>query len=223
MKKLIIAIDGPAGTGKSTVAKKIAFKLNYIYLDTGAMYRAITFKALSENINLEDIASLIKLTIKSNIEFKMENNELKVFLNGNDVTYEIRSQEVTKNAFYIARIKEIRHFLVQQQQEIGKFGGIVAEGRDTTTVVFPQAEVKIYLDASLEERTQRRYKDFLARGEKVNIEKLKEEIKERDEKDKTRKDSPLKIAKDAIIIDTTNMSIDEVVERIYKIAEEKIK
>ncbi|MFH1612799.1 MAG: (d)CMP kinase [bacterium] len=220
MKKLIIAIDGPAGSGKSIIAKKLALKLKYMYLDTGAMYRAITLKAISENINLEDVASLIKLSIKSNIEFKMENNELKVFLNEKDVTYEIRSQEITKNAFYIAQVKEIRDILVNQQQKIGKLGGVVAEGRDITTVVFPQAEIKIYLDASLEERTQRRFKDFFARGEKVNIEKLKEEIKIRDERDKIRKDGPLKIAKDAIVIDTTNMSIDEVVEKIYEIAME---
>lgn len=218
MKKIIIAIDGPAGSGKSTIAKKLALKLNYIYLDTGAMYRAVTFKALSESIHLEDVGALIQLTIKSSIEFKMENNELKVFLDGNDVSYKIRSQEITKNAFYIARVKEIRDILVKEQQEIGKLGGVVAEGRDITTVVFPEAKVKIYLDACLEERTQRRFKDFLARKEEVDIEKLKQEIKIRDEKDKTRKDGPLKIAKNAIIVDTTNMTIDQVVERIYQIA-----
>jgi cytidylate kinase len=214
MRKITIAIDGPAGSGKSTVAKKVAVQLGYTYLDTGAMYRAITLKALRTKTSLEDEIALKKLTEQSTIELKMSGDELKIYLDGQDVSRAIRRPEVTENAFYIARTREVRKLLVAQQQQMGKGGGVVAEGRDMTTVVFPQAEVKIYLTASLEERAKRRYLELLQQGVKAELKKVKEEIAERDEKDMTRKDGPLKKIPSAYEIDTTHLAIDQVVERI---------
>ncbi len=212
----IITIDGPAGAGKSTAARRLAKILNLSYLDTGAMYRALTLKALRKKIPLEDEAKLLELAEATTIDLKDHPNGMKVLLDGEDVSEEIRSLEVTNNTFYIARSPRVREVMVKWQREIGKQKGVVAEGRDLGTVVFPHAAKKFYLDADLVERSRRRIKELEAKGNHVNDQKLLEELKERDRKDMTRKSGPLKQAEDAIFINSTNLSIDGVVKEMLK-------
>ena len=214
-KRLIIAIDGPAGSGKSTVAKRIAEKLDYLYLNTGAMYRAVTLKAIRNRIDKDDEARLIKIAETCKIDFA--DNGAKTLLDGVDVSAEIRLPEVDKVISDIVKIPGVRRALVVQQQRIGRDGGIVTEGRDVTTVVFPNADMKIYLDASVEERARRRYAEMEERGESISFEEVKEDIYRRDKIDSSREESPLKIAEDAIVLDTTKLSIEEVVEAIWKL------
>jgi len=214
-KRLIIAIDGPAGSGKSTVAKRIAEKIDYLYLNTGAMYRAVTLQAIRNGIDKNDEARLIKIAEMCKIDF--EDNGAKTLLDGVDVSAEIRLPEVDKVISYIVKIPGVRRALVVQQQRIGADGGIVTEGRDVTTVVFPNADVKIYLNASVEERARRRYAEMEEREEDISFEEVKADIRRRDKIDSTREDSPLKIAEDAIVLDTTNLSIEEVVQEIWKL------
>ncbi len=211
---IVIAIDGPAGAGKSTVAKKLADRLCIFYLDTGAMYRALTLKALEKHLDLADEDQLTEMTKNTLIVFEKKDSNLQVLLDGRDVTEDIRSIEVTNNAFYLARTKGVREELVSSQQEIGKKQSIVAEGRDTTTVVFPHATKKFFLDAKVEERLQRRYDELQEKGKSVEKEELLKDIKDRDNKDSSREVGPLKKAEDAIIIDSSSMSADEVVEQL---------
>lgn len=217
LKGKIIAIDGPAGSGKSTTSKLLAARLGYTYLDTGAMYRALTHYALTNNIDLSDGEKLTKLAIVLPIKFETSAEVNKIFFNGKEVTNEIRSPEVTQNASEVAAHKGVRDAMVKQQQAFGKHGSIVAEGRDTTTVVFPKADIKIYLDASVEERAQRRLLDLLKLGVITTLQELQEEIIKRDLKDSNREHSPLKKDKDAILVDTSNMTLESQLDYIVNI------
>ncbi len=213
-EKIVIAIDGPAGAGKSVVGKRLADKLDFVYLDTGAMYRAITLKAIRKGINLNDKNLLIKMCRQTKIDFIFKKRgQVVLLLDGEDVHKEIRKGEVTKKVFYLAKLPEIRERMVDLQRKLSRGKNIVAEGRDMGSVVFPQAK-KFYLDASLKERTERRYKQLLVQEEKASLEEIKKDIRVRDKKDSKRKTAPLKRVEDAFYIDTTKMGIEEVVKRI---------
>lgn len=210
----IITIDGPAGAGKSTVARRLAQRIGIFYLDTGAMYRALTLKAIRQGINLEDEAQLFELAQKTHIDLQNHSAGAKVFLDGEDVSDDIRSVEVTNKTFYVARTPRVRQIMVRWQREIGSKRSIVVEGRDVGTVVFPHASNKFYLDADFEERSHRRIKELKEKGKDVDETNLKQELGERDNKDLTRKVGPLKKADDAVVIDSTHLSVDEVVEKM---------
>ncbi|MDP8212507.1 MAG: (d)CMP kinase [Candidatus Zapsychrus exili] len=210
----VIAIDGPAGAGKSTVAKRLADLLGFSYLDTGAMYRAITLKALRLGVNLENEEDLAKLANNTKIDLEGGGQSSKVFLDREDVTQEIRTLEVTNNTFYIARVPKVREVMVSLQKDIGNTKSVVVEGRDVTTVVFPNAFKKFYLDGNVDERAKRRFKEWQAKQNQVDPVKLLEEVKDRDNKDLTREVGALKKAEDAIVIDSTDLSIEEVVNKM---------
>ncbi len=212
----IITIDGPAGAGKSTIARLLAQKLQFAFLDTGAMYRALTYKAMREGINLEDPEALVGLAKVTKVDFINKDGQLIVMLDGKDVSEEIRTTEVTNNTFYVAREAAVREILVEWQRQIGGKQDVVAEGRDTGTVVFPLAPFKFYLDATVEERARRRIKELRDKGVEVAEEKLKEEIMDRDNKDLTREVGPLKKADDAIVIDSTALNIEAVVAEMLR-------
>ena len=214
LKHLIIAIDGPAGSGKSTVSKMIAKKLDLLYIDTGAMYRALTLKAMKRGIDLKDQKSLVDLAKTTKIELKDDKGGLSVYLDGEDVSVPIRTPEVTANVRYIAGTPGVRRGMVKLQRALGQKSGGVLEGRDIGTVVFPDADYKFYLDASPEERAKRRYKDMVALGAGQEVDRIKKDIIERDASDVNRSVGALKKAGDAIYIDTTDLSIEEVVGRI---------
>ena len=208
---ITIAMDGPAGSGKSTVARRIAEKLGMLYLDSGAMYRAVTLLALENGVEA-DITKLIDLVKQCIIGF--DDNGKKIFLDSVDVSEKIRTPEVNKLVADIAKIPEIRHEIVKHQQRIGAKGNIIAEGRDLTTIVFPDADYKFYLDASIRERAKRRYADLQVQNVETTIDAVEAEIAARDEKDISREHSPLQIADDAIRVDTTGKTVDEVIEII---------
>lgn len=225
MSKLIVAIDGPAGSGKSTTAKLIAQKLNFLYIDSGAMYRAVTYLAIKNNV-LDNIDELIKLVKNTDITLKFINGHTKVFLNNIDVTNEIRSFEVNQKVSEVSKIEEIRKILVDKQRELGKNPeGIVMEGRDIGTVVFPDADVKIFLTASIDERTLRRLNEYKNTGMEVQFDEIKNNLEKRDILDSTRKISPLQKAPDAIEVDTSKVSIEEqvniILNEIKKAADKK--
>ncbi|TAA07400.1 (d)CMP kinase [Streptococcus parasuis] len=221
MKSIQIAIDGPASSGKSTVAKIIAKQLGYTYLDTGAMYRSATFLALKNGIEVSNQEKIVELLESNPIRFgRNENGEQLVFVGDCDVTLPIRDNHVTNNVSAVAALPLVREKLVHLQQEIAQAGGIVMDGRDIGTVVLPQAELKIFLIASVEERALRRFKENTERGIETDLETLKEEIAARDFKDSNRAISPLKAADDAIIFDTTGVSIEGVVKFISEKAKE---
>ena len=223
MKTIQIAIDGPASSGKSTVAKIIAKDFGYTYLDTGAMYRAATYIALNNQISPEESSRLLELLEQYPISFgRAETGEQLVFVGDVDVTNPIRENEVTNAVSAFAAIPVIREKLVALQQEIAQQGGIVMDGRDIGTVVLPKAELKIFLVASVDERAERRYKENLSKGIETNLETLKEEIAARDYKDSHRATSPLKQAEDAIYLDTTGLSILDVVEKIKSEAQKHL-
>ncbi len=217
----VIAIDGPAGSGKSTTAKMLAARLGYIYLDTGAMYRAITLFALLNKILPEDGVALTKAAQKISLEFKVENDVNRVYLNHLDVTESIRTPEVTKAVSAVSAHKGVREAMVRLQREMGKKGNIVAEGRDTTSVVFPEADLKIYLEASLEERARRRVLDFVRMNVQTSVEEQIKELSRRDALDSGRETSPLLRTGDAIVVDTSNLTIEEQVDRIIKLAKSR--
>lgn len=216
---MVIAIDGPAGAGKSTVAKLVAKRLGYLYINTGAMYRAVTLKALQDGIDIENENALVELAKNSRINF--EDGGSRVILDGNDVSQEIRSPDVDRNISTVVKHPRLREIMVKQQQNIGKRGNAVSEGRDLTTVVFPDAEIKIYLDASLEERAKRRYGELKQKGYDLDVTQVQKDTARRDESDKTREHGPLKLTQDAILLDTTGMTIEQVVESILEIVEKK--
>ena len=223
MKTIKIAIDGPASSGKSTVAKIIAKEFGYTYLDTGAMYRAATYIALKHQLNEDNVEQLLGLLEQHPISFgRSEAGEQLVFVGDVDITHPIRENEVTNRVSTIAAIPVIREKLVALQQEIAQKGGIVMDGRDIGTVVLPQAELKVFLVASVDERAKRRYKENMAKGIETNLEKLKEDIAARDYKDSHRETSPLKQAEDAIYLDTTGLTIEEVVDKIKEEAKKKM-
>lgn len=209
--RFIIAIDGPAGAGKSTIAKMLAEKLDYVYIDSGAMYRSITWKAMQAGLTLSDDRKLVALTEKTKLSFKKHRHQLKLFMDGKPVTKAIRTPKVTANICYIADHPLIRQIMVKLQQKIGRDGGVVMEGRDIGTKVFPQADFKFYLDASAQERARRRYKEFMARGVKVDLKEILKDIKVRDHKDQTRKVSPLKKARGSIVVNSSRLIPEQVV------------
>lgn len=221
MKSIQIAIDGPASSGKSTVAKIIAKNLGYTYLDTGAMYRSATYLALTNGIEVTDQNRIVDLLAQYPIRFgRDENGQQLVFVGDEDVTLPIRDNQVTNNVSAVAALPLVREKLVRLQQEIAQAGGIVMDGRDIGTVVLPQAELKIFLIASVEERALRRFKENTERGIETDLESLKQEIAARDYKDSHREVSPLKAADDAITFDTTGVSIEGVVKFISEKAKE---
>lgn len=215
---MIIAIDGSSGSGKGTIAKEIAKSLNLLHIDSGAIYRALTLKLLKENISLNDKTNIIKTCAKADI--KLLPNE-DVLLDNINVTNDIRSIEVTNNVFKISGIKEVREIVRKVQNEYSKNGNIVMEGRDITTVILPNADYKIYLDATKEERARRRYLSNIEKGIDCTFESVLDNIIKRDESDINREYGKLEIAEDAIYIDTTNLSIKEVVDKILNIIKKK--
>ncbi|AIE60567.1 (d)CMP kinase [Bacillus methanolicus] len=221
-KKISIAIDGPAAAGKSTVAKIVAERLSYLYIDTGAMYRALTYKAIQQNVDLQNESELLDMLLDTSIEFVQEKKGQLVLLDGENVTDEIRTNDVTNSVSIVAKHKKVREEMVKRQQELASGGGVVMDGRDIGTHVLPKAEVKIFLLASVEERAQRRHQENLQKGFSSNLEKLKEEIAKRDKIDSEREVAPLRKADDAYEIDTTSLSIEQVVDNIMALAEERI-
>lgn len=222
VKQIQIAIDGPAGAGKSTIAKIVAENLGFTYIDTGAMYRAVTNKAMSQNIDLSDANSLEKMLLNTSIILEPSQKGQLVFVDGEDVTEAIRSNEVTANVSEVAAHANIREILVAKQQELAARGGIVMDGRDIATHVLKDAELKIFMSASVEERAKRRFLDNERRGIPSTIEKLQEEIALRDKLDSQREASPLIQAEDAIYLDTTELSIEEAAAEILKLAKQQM-
>lgn len=220
LKRLTITIDGPAGAGKSTLAKALAERLGYLYLNTGAMYRAFAWKTLNDNVNPGDNARVARLAQHVTIELKGAPNDLHVVIDGIDVSSQITRPEVTKAASVISAYPEVRQALVSLQQKIASDGGVVAEGRDTGTVVFPNADVKIYLDASSAARGERRHREDVARGVEGSLEETRNEILERDRRDSTRLASPLIKASDAVYLDTSKLTIEEMINRALALISE---
>lgn len=212
--KYIITIDGPAGAGKSTVSKILAKKLDYIYLDTGALYRALAYKTLKLKISLDEISALANLCSSTTVVLKNIDGQMKVSVDGEDVEEKIRTEEVGLAASKISTFVVVREKLLNLQREAGVQGGIVAEGRDMGSVVFPHADYKFYLDAKLEERIKRRYEELLAKDASVEYKSIQKDMLARDNQDKQREIAPLKAPDDAIIIDSDNLSIEEVVKKI---------
>lgn len=221
IKGINIAIDGPAGAGKSTIAKITAENLRYTYIDTGAMYRAITHKALKGGIHISDGEKLKELLQETKIVLAPLENRQAVIMDGVDVSEEIRSTEVTGAVSTVAAHREVREIMVEKQRLLGESSGVVMDGRDIGTYVLPNAELKIFMTATAEERALRRHTENLKRGIHSSLEQLKQEINERDRADTERKISPLRQADDAILIDTTSMSIEEVVAEISRLAVER--
>ncbi|GGI62923.1 (d)CMP kinase [Limosilactobacillus caviae] len=217
-KGLQVAIDGPASAGKSTVAKLVAKKFNYVYCDTGAMYRAVTLEVLNQGIDPNDEKAIAEIAHQVKIDFEPGESEQRVFLNGEEVTHAIRLPKVAENVSAIAAVPEVRAEMTKQQRQIAEKGGIVMDGRDIGTTVLPNAPVKIFMVASAYERARRRYVENKAKGiDTTSLEDLQKAIELRDKKDSTRKVSPLTQAADAVRLDTTNLTIDEVVDKISQI------
>ncbi|CAK7005059.1 MAG: Cytidylate kinase [Peptostreptococcus russellii] len=215
MENLIIAIDGPAGAGKSTISKLVSKRLDINYLDTGAMYRAITYKCIEEGININNEEEVIKICESSDVDFR--NNQ--IYLDGKNIDIEIRRQEVSSNVSNVAKIKKVRELLVARQREIASESDAILDGRDVGTCIFPDARYKFFLSASAQERGRRRYEELKSKGEDVDLDNIIEDIKKRDKIDSTREVSPLIKAEDAIEIDSTSMSINEVVDYIIDAVE----
>lgn len=220
MKKIVVAIDGPAGAGKSTIAKLAAEKLGYAYIDTGAMYRSVAWKFLQIGKPFdEDFISGLSKTML--IDFKPEAKINRVFVDGTEVTDAIRTPEVTAIVSRVAAIGAVREAMVDQQRRMGEAGGVLMDGRDIGTVVFPNAQLKIFLTASVEERARRRYAEMVAKGQQVDLQQLQADIAERDKQDSERAISPLRQAEDALLLDTSDMGISEVTERILQLVQER--
>lgn len=215
-KRLIIAIDGPSGAGKSTVGRALAKRLGYIYIDTGAMYRGVALKVKESSILLEDEMALSRLASSLYIIFITKEEQTHILCDGEDITQAIRSPEISRLASDISTKKGVREALVQKQREMGREGGVVLEGRDIGTVVFPDADVKFYLDADAGERGRRRFKELVEKGAGVDFKETLEEVIQRDHNDMHRSLSPLKKANDAVLIDSTYRSIEEVVEEMFR-------
>lgn len=221
-RRPILAIDGPAGAGKSTVARLAAQRLGFTYIDTGAMYRGVALSALRGGIDPDDGERLTDAARRLTFEFREVEGERRLFLDGEDVSRAIREPQVSGAASQVAAVSGVRSALVAAQRAMGAAGGVVMEGRDIGTVVFPDAEVKVYLDASPEERARRRHLELKGRGHDVPLEQLAREIAERDTRDSNRADSPLRAAEDAIRLPTDGLSIDQVVERLVTMVREKM-
>ncbi|MCI8290872.1 MAG: (d)CMP kinase [Clostridia bacterium] len=217
MRKMIVAIDGPAGSGKGTITKLVGKKLDLIYIDTGAMYRCVTLECLNKNVKIEEIEGLKQILENIDVQFLSEDDEQKVFLNGKDVTLKIRSKEVNEYVSPVSTVKIVRSKMTDLQRKMAVSKDVIMEGRDIGTTVFPNADVKIYLDATPEERASRRYKQNLENGITTGYDEILANVKERDYIDSHREISPLRKAEDAIYIDSTNMTIEEVVAEIERI------
>ncbi len=221
-KGISIALDGPAGSGKSTIARAVALKFNYIYIDTGAMYRAVTLKALKQGISIENSKALTQLANNTLIRFRYVEtdglSQLRVIMDGIDVSEIIRSLEVTSNVSIVSAVAGVREALVKLQRDMAQEGGVVMDGRDIGTVVLPNAELKVFLTASAKERSKRRWLELKAKGVEVDPDELEEQIRKRDEFDSNREVNPLKQADDAVLLDTTSLCIAEVTDRIVELA-----
>lgn len=218
-----VAIDGPASAGKSTVAKIVAKNLSFIYIDTGAMYRACTLIARDNHVDYGNEAKILKLIDQSTIDFKNENGEQKVFVNGEDASLAIRTPEITENVSQVSALAGVREKMVELQREMAGKNDVIMDGRDIGTTVLPDADVKIFLIASVESRAKRRFLDFQEKGIHQDLKDIEHDIEVRDYKDSHREISPLKKADDAVELDTTNMSIDEVVDEITNLIEKNKK
>lgn len=222
-KRIKIAIDGPAGSGKSTTAREVAKRLNYIHIDSGAMYRAVTLKAIELKIPTEDSDRIIEIASNISLQFRNVDSQFFIYMNGKDISDLIRTPEINNAINSVAANPEVRKILVKKQQQLGRSGGIVMDGRDIGTVVFPDAELKIYLQADAKERARRRFDEFKSKGIVISFEKVLEEVNTRDNADLSRKYGPLKIAPDAVVIDTTRFTIEEQIEKVYRLAMVRIK
>lgn len=214
---MIVAIDGPSGAGKSTLAKRVAKELRFTYLDTGAIYRALALKILRRRVDLNDTAALSAIVQDSDIDLRGQNGQLQVILDGEDVSALIRTPEVSQMASKASAIPMVRHRLLHLQRELGRRGNVVAEGRDIGTVVFPDAQVKIYLDASIEERARRRFHELRAAGREVSLAETISEMKERDKRDSERDIAPLRKADDALAVDSSGLTADAVAEKVLQL------
>jgi cytidylate kinase len=214
MPKKVIAIDGPAGAGKSTVAKLVAKRLDYLYIDTGAMYRALTLKAMKKNIPLDNWAMLTELAQETKIELVSKGDRISVILDGKDVTEEIRDPQVSQNVSLVALVPGVREKMVAAQRRMAENGGVVMDGRDIASVVLPQADCKIFLTASVDERAGRRCRELAEKGYQVQLNEVKDEIYRRDLLDKEREVGPLIQCADAVLIDSSGLPVEAVVEKI---------
>ena len=220
--KLIIAIDGPAGAGKSTIAARLARKLGYVNLESGAMYRALALKAIRNDISFDDEPALLALAQRSKVRLEPTREGNRVFLDGMDVSQRIREQDVTNAASRVSIHPSVRQWMVERQRELGTGGGVIMEGRDIGTKVFPHAEVKVFLDAHPEVRQQRRVLQRTEKGIQVEPQRIAAELQERDLRDRTRAASPLVAAEDAVIIDSSQLSIDQVVDKVEELVRKKL-
>ncbi len=217
MDKLTIAIDGPSGSGKSTVGKAIARRLDYLHIDSGAVYRAIGRKAIDTGTPLEDAASVARLARESEIKLIGDPDHLKIWLDGRDVTDAIRLPDASHASSVVATIPEVREAVVEKLREMARAGGVVMDGRDIGTKVFPDAQVKLFLDASLDVRARRRFEEERERGRDVSVEGIRAELEERDQRDRERAATPLVKASDAVLIDTSDMPLDRVIGHVLEI------
>lgn len=221
-KKIAIAIDGPAGAGKSSISKVVANELGYLYIDTGAMYRGVTWAVLDSHVNVKNQKDVESLLPSLDLTLEPTANACKVFVKGQDVTDLIRQQQINENVSTIASYKGVREYLVERQQAMAAVGGVILDGRDIGSVVLPKAELKIYLTASVDARAKRRWLEVQGTSNEQSLEDIKKNVESRDEMDKNRDESPLVCVEDAIVVDSSNMTFDETVEHILHLVQERI-
>lgn len=221
-KKIAIAIDGPAGAGKSSISKVVANELGYLYIDTGAMYRGVTWAVLDSHVNVNNQKDVESLLPSLDLTLEPTANACKVFVKGRDVTDLIRQQQINENVSTIASYKGVREYLVERQQAMAAVGGVILDGRDIGSVVLPKAELKIYLTASVDARAKRRWLEVQGTSNEQSLEDIKNNVESRDEMDKNRDESPLVCVEDAIVVDSSNMTFDETVEHILHLVQERI-
>ena len=221
-KKIAIAIDGPAGAGKSSISKVVANELGYLYIDTGAMYRGVTWAVLDSHVNVNNQKDVESLLPSLDLTLEPTANAYKVFVKGQDVTDLIRQQQINENVSTIASYKGVREYLVERQQAMAAVGGVILDGRDIGSVVLPKAELKIYLTASVDARAKRRWLEVQGTSNEQSLEDIKKNVESRDEMDKNRDESPLVCVEDAIVVDSSNMTFDETVEHILHLVQERI-
>ncbi len=221
-KKIAIAIDGPAGAGKSSISKVVANELGYLYIDTGAMYRGVTWAVLDSHVNVNNQKDVESLLPSLDLTLEPTATACKVFVKGQDVTDLIRQQQINENVSTIASYKGVREYLVERQQAMAAVGGVILDGRDIGSVVLPKAELKIYLTASVDARAKRRWLEVQGTSNEQSLEDIKKNVESRDEMDKNREESPLVCVEDAIVVDSSNMTFDETVEHILHLVQERI-
>ena len=221
-KKIAIAIDGPAGAGKSSISKVVANELGYLYIDTGAMYRGVTWAVLDSHVDVKNQKDVESLLSSLDLSLEPTANACKVFVKGQDVTDLIRQQQINENVSTIASYKGVREYLVERQQAMAAVGGVILDGRDIGSVVLPKAELKIYLTASVDARAKRRWLEVQGTSNEQSLEDIKKNVESRDEMDKNRDESPLVCVEDAIVVDSSNMTFDETVEHILHLVQERI-